>query len=470
MHTRLHFVGIGGIGMSGIAQVFFNQGYLVTGSDVAESESVRKLRELGIPVAIGHAASNVEGAKVVVISSAIRAENPEVIEAKRRRIPVIPRAEMLGELMRGKTSIAVAGTHGKTTTTSLLASIFTAAGLDPTIVIGGKVDALGGNAKLGKGHYVVAEADESDGSFLHLPATHAIVTNVDNDHLDHFGSMEAVDAAFVDFVGKLPFYGVAAVCAEDAGVRRCLDRFTKPFVTYGFGAECDYVAKGLEFSGSGSTFEASERVDGSPRSLGRVTLQIPGKHNVLNALAAVSIARRSGIAFSAIQSGLENFKGVGRRFETKWKNPASTQMIVDDYGHHPTEIAATLSAARGSWKGRIICVFQPHRYTRTALCKEGFATAFAQADVVLVTDIYAAGEDALPGISGEGLVKAIDAKRAEGQIVRFVGSLESAGDTVRSLMKDGDLVLCMGAGSITRLPDMIVQRLKDSVPNVEVVS
>ena len=460
--------------MSGIAEVFFNQGYQVTGSDVAESDSVRRLQQMGIPVAIGHSASNIEGARVVVISSAIRKDNPELLEAKKRRIPVIPRAEMLGELMRGKIGIAVAGTHGKTTTTSLLASIFTAAGLDPTIVIGGKVDALGGNAKLGRGHYVVAEADESDGSFLQLPATYGTITNIDNDHLDHFGDMSAVDDAFVGFVAKLPFYGAVAVCADDPGVRRCLDRFTKPFITYGLSGDCDYLAKSLDVSGPGSTFEVFERADGQMKLLGKISLQIPGRHNVLNALASIAISRRAGISFEAISSGLAAFKGVGRRFETKWKSPNGKQVIIDDYGHHPTEIVATLGAARGYWKGRILCIFQPHRYTRTALCKDAFLTAFAQADHVFVTDIYAAGEDPLPGVSGESLAKAIDSRKGKDQKIQFVGSLDGARDAVHGIMKEGDLVICMGAGSITRLPEMLISQIdsqtKGTTPGAEVVS
>ena len=342
--TQLHFVGIGGIGMSGIAEVFLTQGYPVTGSDLAESDSTRHLAKLGARVSVGHRAENIRGAKVVVISSAVKASNPEVVEAKRLRIPVIPRAEMLGELMRGRTGIAVAGTHGKTTTTSMLATVLTVAGLDPTIVIGGKVDSLGGNAKLGQGKYLVAEADESDGSFLHLPATLAIVTNIDNDHLDHYGSLEMIDQAFISFVGELPFYGIAAVCGDDLGVKRVLHRLTKPVVTYGFSAESDYSACEVKALGLGSSFEVfSKRED---QVLGKVKINVPGEHNVLNALAAVAIGLHMGIEFAAVARGLEEFKGVKRRFEIRWQDVENKKVIVDDYGHHPTEIAATLAAAR----------------------------------------------------------------------------------------------------------------------------
>lgn len=458
--THLHFVGIGGIGMSGIAQVFFNQGYRVSGSDIAESESTKKLQELGIEIHLGHQASHIAGAQVVVTSSAVKADNPEVTEAKKHRVPVIPRAEMLGELMRGKTGIAVAGTHGKTTTTSLLATILTHAGKDPTLVIGGRVDSLGGNAKLGRGQFVVAEADESDGSFLHLPATYAIVTNIDNDHMDHFKSMDALDAAFINLVAKLPFYGLAAVCGDDPGVRRCLPRFTKPYVTYGFGSNCEFTATDIQTEGSGSNFDWVIQIEESSRVLGRAKLNVPGRHNVLNALAAMAIAYKMGVPAEQILAGLKSFRGVARRFETKWKSADGKRLLVDDYGHHPTEIEATLLAAKTFWPGRVICVFQPHRYSRTALCLDGFKHAFHHADLVWVTEIYAAGEEPIEGVSGAALVESIQSTAQKDQKIEFVESLESAVKKIQSEFTDGDLVICMGAGSITRLPAMVMAEMK----------
>jgi UDP-N-acetylmuramate--alanine ligase len=451
--TQLHFVGIGGIGMSGIAEVFLNQGYPVSGSDLADSESTRHLTKAGARISIGHRAENVRGAHVVVISSAVRPSNPEVVEAKRLRIPIIPRAEMLGELMRGRTGIAVAGTHGKTTTTSMLATVLTVAGIDPTLVIGGRVDSLGGNAKLGQGKYVVAEADESDGSFLHLPATLGVVTNIDNDHLDHFKSLEAIEQAFVDFVGKLPFYGIAAVCGDDAGVRRILNRVTKPIVTYGLSQEWDYSAQGVKAEGLGSSFEVYDRRAG--KVLGPVKLNVPGEHNVLNALAAVAIARHMDVDFVHIARGLEEFRGVKRRFEIRWQDVARKQVIVDDYGHHPTEIAATLAAARAYWPGRILTVFQPHRYSRTLHCRDGFLAAFRNSDLVLITDIYAAGEDPIDGVDAATLAAAIG-RASPAQEVRHVGNLESAHTAVLEAMRNGDLILCCGAGTITKLPDQLM--------------
>jgi UDP-N-acetylmuramate--alanine ligase len=455
--TQLHFVGIGGIGMSGIAEVFLNQGYRVTGSDLSDSELTKRLVRLGARVAIGHRPENIAGADVVVISSAVKPSNPEVLEARRLRIPVIPRAEMLGELMRGKTGIAVAGSHGKTTTTSMLATVLTVAGLDPTLVIGGRVDSLGGNAKLGQGKYVVAEADESDGSFLHLPATYGVVTNVDNDHLDHFGSLTRIEDAFVDFVGKLPFYGVAAVCGEDAGVRRCLSRFTKPVVTYGFSREFDTFATDVLDEGIGSSFRVSYR-DGSGALVSpeeRVRLAVPGRHNVLNALAAISVATRMEVPFGALVRGLAEFRGVKRRFEVRWQDTARRRVIIDDYGHHPTEIMATLAAARTFWPGRIVTVFQPHRYTRTLHCRDGFLSAFHQSDVLLVTDIYAAGEDPIDGVDARALAEDIRRVNGKGEVA-YAGDLNGALAEVRARMRDGDLVLCLGAGTITRLPDDLV--------------
>ena len=456
--TRLHFVGIGGIGMSGIAEVFLNQGYAISGSDQVESDTTKRLASLGAKICIGHAAPNVSGANVVVISSAVKSTNPEVIEARRLRIPVIPRAEMLGELMRGKTGIAVAGTHGKTTTTSMLATVLIQAGLDPTLVIGGKVDSLGGNAKLGKGTLVVAEADESDGSFLFLPATYGIITNIDSDHLDHFGSLENIERAFLDFVDKLPFYGLAVVCGEDAGVRKCLSLWTKPVSTYGFKPEWDLYADEIQSRGLGSSFQVWQRalVTEKHRSLGRFEIHVPGDHNVLNALACIAIAKKLGLTDGQIREGLAEFRGVKRRFEIRWRDEANRKIIVDDYGHHPTEIRATLAAARKFWDGRVIAVFQPHRYSRTQSCHADFLKAFAQTDVLLVLDIYAAGEEPIAGISGESLARDIGASSHATPEVLYVGDFARAKTEVEKRFKTGDLVLCLGAGSITRFPEQII--------------
>ena len=447
--TQLHFVGIGGIGMSGIAEVFLNQGYPVTGSDIAPSDVTRRLEQLGARIFVGHAAENVRGSHVVVVSSAVRSENPEVLEAKRLRIPVIPRAEMLGELMRGKFGIAVAGTHGKTTTTSMLATILTVAGFDPTLVIGGKVDSLGGNAKLGKGQYVIAEADESDGSFLHLPATFAIVTNIDSDHLDHYGNLTAIEDAFVDFVAKIPFYGIAAICGEDEGIRRVLGRFTKPVETYGFSSQWDYYADEIEVLGAGSRFRVWKR----GAVLGTIQLKVPGRHNILNALAAVAISMKLGIDFKVISRALLEFNGVKRRFETRWENLETRQRVVDDYAHHPTEIQATLAAARQVWKGRIVSIFQPHRYSRTLHCQKEFLKAFSDSDVVMITDIYAAGEDPIEGITAQSLVELL--RHSFHGSVSYSGDLETTKQRVLAEFKKGDLVLCLGAGSITKLADQL---------------
>ena len=457
--------------MSGIAEVFLNQGYRVSGSDLAESDSTHRLQSLGVRIHIGHHAENIAGAQVVIISSAVRSTNPEVVEAKRNRIPVIPRAEMLGELMRGKIGIAVAGTHGKTTTTSMLATVLTEAGLDPTLVIGGKVDSLGGNAKLGQGDLVVAEADESDGSFLHLPATYGIITNIDNDHLDHFGSLTAIEEVFAEFIGQLPFYGLAAVCAEDGGVRRCMSRWTKPIVTYGFdnqtpGEEWDFVARDVKSHGMGSRFTVwARQPQGKLLELGAAEIHVPGRHNVLNAMASVAIAHKLGVEFEKIAAGLAAYWGVKRRFEIRWQAADGKRVIVEDYGHHPTEIAATLAAARSYWAHRVMTVFQPHRYSRTLHCRDGFLTAFRDADVVCITDIYSAGEDPIEGVTGEALARDLQKSALPGQEIIYVGGMEQAQQAIQSRFTDGDLVICMGAGSITRLPEKLMIALGAGSPS-----
>lgn len=446
--------------MSGIAEVFLNQGYPVSGSDLVSTDLTRRLEQLGAKIFIEHRASNIHGARVVVISSAVRPSNPEVVEARRLHIPVIPRAEMLGELMRGKDAVAIAGTHGKTTTTSMLATVLTVAGLDPTLVIGGKVDSLGGNAKLGRGPIVVAEADESDGSFLHLPATLVAVTNIDNDHLDHYGNLNAIEDAFVEFIAKIPFYGLAAVCGEDEGVRRCHSRFLKPVVTYGLTAQWDYYADQIESEGTGSRFRVWYRrpTENGHELLGMIQLSVPGMHNVLNSLAAIALAQKLKVPFETIQLGLHQFRGVKRRFEIRWENPKTQQVIIDDYGHHPTEIAVTLAAARQVWKnGRILAVFQPHRYSRTMHCFDDFSAAFKETDELYLTDIYSAGEDPIEGISAEALVKQIQKSARVPEKIQYTGDIAATQERILQEFQPGDMILCMGAGSITRLAEQLAK-------------
>jgi UDP-N-acetylmuramate--alanine ligase len=466
---HLHFIGIGGIGMSGIAEVFRNRGYCVSGSDAAESETTRRLSGLGIRIDFGHRPENVDGANVVVHSSAIRKENPELVEARRRKIPVIPRAEALGELMRGKIGVAIAGTHGKTTTTTMMATVLSHAGLDPTIVIGGKVDAFGGNAKLGNGDYVVVEADESDGSFLYLPAYYAAITNVDSDHLDHYGDLSKIDDAFCAFVSRLPFFGVALVCGDDPGVKRNLARFSKPYRTYGVEATNHLRAEKILPTAEGTSFEVVHTLDDVTEKLGGVRLQARGMHNVRNALAVVGLSLSIGIPFDRIQAGLEAYRGVRRRFERRYEDSARGILVIDDYGHHPTEIEATLDAARAllasrgsGTAGRILLVFQPHRYSRTLNSADAFADCFSRADVLCLTDIYAAGEDPIPGVDGEFLPKKVRASKLGPGSVVHRATLEEAAVEIADQIRDGDLILCMGAGSVTKLPDLIVKRIEAS--------
>lgn len=459
---HLHFVGIGGIGMSGLAEVFCKYGYTVSGSDLKESETTRKLTELGIPVHIGHSEKSIQpGTSVVIISSAVKSTNPEVLEAKKKRIPVIPRAEILGELMRGKIGVAVAGTHGKTTTTSMLSYIITTAGLDPTLVIGGKVDQIGGNAKLGLGEIVVAEADESDGSFLHLPATFSIITNIDNDHLDHFGNLEKIDQAFIEFEARIPFYGIVAVCGEDPGIQRCLSQFQKPYLTYGWSPQLNYAALELQPKPKGFRFKVVKNVDGDTTQLGFFETSIPGKHNVLNALAALVIADHFRISHEKIALALKEYRGARRRFEIIYENTSKGMAVVDDYAHHPTEIMATLAAARGFWKGKIKCLFQPHRFTRTRDNRDGYLSAFRECDEVWISDIYAAGETPIEGVSAQGLVEAIQAVVLPGQSIQHVGDIEQALPTILRGFEKGDLLILMGAGSITSLGSKIIQHLEN---------
>lgn len=440
---HIHMVGIGGAGMSGIAEVLLSEGYGISGSDMAESAVVRHLRALGATVAVGHAAENVGDVEVLVKSTAIAEDNPEVVEARRRNIAVIPRAEMLAELMRLRQGIAIAGTHGKTTTTSLTASIFDTAGLDPTVIIGGRLNVYGANAHLGRGDYLIAEADESDGSFLCLLPIINVVTNVDDDHMDHYQNREALDEAFVRFMNKVPFYGMNIVCGDDPGVRALLPRVKRPVATYGFGEENDLRAEPLE-CGAKSRFAVWQR----GRRLGEATVPQPGRHNILNALAAIGAALAADIPFEVCAEGLEGFRGVGRRFEFKGEREGIT--VVDDYGHHPAEIAATLRTAHEVFPGRrIVAAFQPHRFSRTQAHFGEFCKVFDLADALLLTEIYAASEKPIPGVSGQSLAEGI------GQVcttpLRYCRSLDDLLGALGEELRPGDVLLTLGAGSITRL-------------------
>ena len=449
--AKIHFVGIGGIGMSGIAEVLLNLGYAVSGSDLKESDTTRRLEALGGRVALGHAATNLAEADVVVISSAVRKDNPEVVEARRRKIPVIPRAEMLAELMRLKYGVAIAGTHGKTTTTSMAAHLLAHAGLDPTAVVGGKVNGFGSNAKLGKGDYMVVEADESDGSFLRIPPTIAIVTNVDPEHLDHWKTPEALRRGFLDFVNRVPFYGLAILCRDHPGVQSLLPEVECRYVTYGESPQADYRAARIEVDGHAVRFDGFRRSE----PLGRFELRMVGRHNALNALAVVALGDEMGIPTDAIRAGLASFQGVQRRFTVRGE--ASGVTVVDDYGHHPAEVKATLSGAREAFHRRVVCLFQPHRYTRTRDLLAEFATAFDDADVLLVSDVYAAGEDPIPGATAQALVEAV---RACGhRDVTQVPRAELA-RAARVRVKPGDLVLTLGAGDVTQVGPELLQLLR----------
>ena len=462
---RLHFVGIGGIGMSGIAEIFLSQGMKVSGSDLSSGESTERLSALGAKIFQGHERVHVGDVDVVVVSSAVRADNPEVLEAKARGIPVIPRAEMLAEIMRGKTGIALAGTHGKTTTTSMTAQILIHAGLDPTVVVGGKVEAIGSNAKVGSGELVVVEADESDGSFHLLPATHAVITNIDTDHMEFYKTRENLDEAFIQFTKKLPFYGRTWVCLDDAGVRRILPMLTKPYSTYGFTEEADLFALNPEvLPEGGQRFDLWRRSGRgvAPESLGSIRLNVLGRHNVLNALGAIGVSLTAGASMESVREALSSFHHVRRRFDERWHSKDLNLRVVDDYGHHPTEIKAVLATARQTGHPRIVTVFQPHRYSRTALCWDDFLTCFSETDELILLPVYAASEDPIPGVDSDRLAQAIRAAQGVKGSISTVGSLEEALDAVLSEKRPGDLILTLGAGSITRLAGMISARLNES--------
>jgi len=456
---QIHLVGIGGSGMSGIAEVLLTMGYTVTGSDLQTSETTKRLEELGGKVFIGHQESHVGEAQVVVISSAVSSDNPEVKAAKARQIPVIPRAEMLAELMRLKFGVAIAGAHGKTTTTSLVANVLAQGGLDPTMVIGGKVNALGSHARLGRSDLLVAEADESDGSFLRLSPTIVAVTNLDREHLDHYGSMERINECFIEFINKIPFYGLAVLCADDERLTAIFPRIVKRYQTYGLhdrnGITPDFKATDISLRQWGAEFRAHFK----GKNLGPFRLAVPGIHNVSNALAAIAIGVELEVPIDLIRKGLAAFTGVERRFHLRGE--IGDIMVVDDYGHHPTEIQATLAAAKQGWDRRLVVLFQPHRYTRTRDCFGDFAHAFAQADLVFMTEIYAAGEQPIPGVSGAKLVESITS--AGHPSVTFVERKEMMVDQVLPHLKPGDLVLTLGAGDIWKTGVGILARLESAL-------
>ena len=429
--------------MSGIAELLLNLGYQVSGSDLKSSPITERLAALGGKISVGHRAENVGDANVVVISSAVRPDNIEVSEARRRQIPVIPRVEMLAELMRLKYGIAIAGAHGKTTTTSIVATVLVQAGFDPTAVIGGRLNALGSNAKLGKGDFLVAEADESDGSFLKLSPTIAVVTNIDREHLDYYADLAEIQDAFTAFVNKVPFYGAAILCLDDPNVQAIIPRVQRRIVTYGTSNQADLAASHVEFRDFGASYEVRYR----GKLLGEIRLQIPGQHSVLNSLAAVATGLELEIPFEKIASALAGFQNADRRFQVKGKK--GDILVVDDYGHHPTEIIATLSAARRACDRRIVAVFQPHRYTRTRALEEEFARAFYHADVLLVLPVYAAGEDPLPDVSAQRLVDKI--KKYGHRDVIFAADFASAGLELKSKLKNGDLLITLGAGDVWKI-------------------
>jgi len=441
--TTIHFVGIGGIGMSGIAEVLLNLDYHITGSDVAETDITRRLTSLGARIFKGHEASNLAYADVVVTSTAVKADNPEVLEAHRLGIPVIPRAEMLAELLKMKFSIAVSGSHGKTTTTSMISTVLASGGLDPTMVIGGKLGSIGSNAKIGDGEIIVAEADESDGSFLKLNPCVAVITNIDREHLDYYRDINEIKAAFLKFANIVPFYGSTVVCADDPHVREIMPGITRRVITYGIDSPADYQAADITFRGASSTFSVSYR--GEP--LGSVSLNVPGLFNVYNALATIGVAREIDMDMATIRDGLKAYAGVHRRLELKGE--AGGVAVVDDYGHHPTEIRATLAAARHVWQGRMIVVFQPHRYTRTKALYEEFLKAFDGADMLIVTDIYAASEEPIPGVSAADLCRGI---RAQGhRDVTYISNFDDIVTYLQSKAKASDVIITQGAGSVYKV-------------------
>jgi UDP-N-acetylmuramate--alanine ligase len=455
---RIHFVGIGGIGMSGIAEVLLNLGYKISGSDLKSSSVTQRLASLGAHTFEGHQAANIAGADVVVTSSAISIDNPEVAEARRQHIPVIQRAEMLAELMRLKYGIAIAGMHGKTTTTSMVASVLAAGGLDPTVVVGGRVDAMGSNARLGKSQYLVAEADESDRSFLKLSPILSVVTNIDREHMDCYRDMRDVHRTFLEFMERVPFYGLVVGCHDDPVLERLLPRVHRRVTSYGTTARSDFLIDILPSQAAQEHAPLNRfRVTYKGKDLGEFTVRVPGTHNVLNATAAIAVGTALDIPTDQIRSGLDNFRGVDRRFQLKGK--AAGVSVVDDYGHHPTEIRATLAAARQCGFRRVHVIFQPHRFTRTRDLMDDFATAFADADTLLLLDIYPASEKPIDGITAEALAKRIDGTGNVAPV--YVSSFAAAVEKVASLAQSGDMVLTLGAGSVSQLGPTILEKLQN---------
>ncbi|MGB5697120.1 MAG: UDP-N-acetylmuramate--L-alanine ligase [Polyangiales bacterium] len=448
----IHFVGVGGVGMSGIAEVLLDSGFEVTGSDLRENDYTRRLAEKGATIYIGHEAQQVAHADVVVFSSAVPMTNPELVAARRAGVPVIPRAEMLGELMRLKDGIAIAGSHGKTTTTSLVATVLRAAGLDPTVIIGGKLNALGSGAARGAGDLLVAEADESDGSFLHLIPSIAVITNIDPEHLDHYGSLDGVKEAFVGFANRVPFYGLVVACLDHPNVQNILPRIDKRIVTYGLSAQSDYRARNPEFAGLSVSFD----VEHHDASLGRFEVRMPGIHNVLNALATIAVADELRVDHDRVRAALKGFEGVQRRFSVVGEAAGVT--VIDDYGHHPAEVEVTLQAAQGAYGARILVAFQPHRYTRTRDLFDELTRAFNRADVLFLTDVYPAGETPIEGADARRLAEAI---RAHGhRDVTLVQDRKDLAEAIGERARPGDVVITLGAGDITRTGPELLEVLR----------
>jgi UDP-N-acetylmuramate--alanine ligase len=448
---HVHFVGIGGIGMSGIAEVLLNLGYHISGSDTRETQVTRRLRSLGCEISYGHRKENLKQADVVVTSSAIRQGNPEVEAAEERLVPVIPRAEMLAELMRMKIGIAIAGTHGKTTTTSLIATVLAAGGLDPTVVIGGRLNSIGSNARLGQGEFLVAEADESDGSFLKLMPTIAVVTNIDPEHLDYYKGIDEIKETFLCFLDKIPFFGLAVLCLDHPNIQSLLPKVKKRFTTYGLTTQADFQAKEIVFEGLSTSFDVVHQ----HQEIGRLRLRMPGLHNVYNALATLATAFELDIPFNVVQEALRDFSGIQRRFQIKGEKKGI--LVVDDYGHHPVEIMATLKAARTGWGKRIIVVFQPHRYTRTQALFKDFLTAFYDADILILTDIYPAGEDRIEGVEARDLFEGL--REYGHKNVTYLADKKEIVEHLLRMIATGDLVITLGAGDIWQVSDELVKRL-----------
>ncbi|MGE5452858.1 MAG: UDP-N-acetylmuramate--L-alanine ligase [Acidobacteriota bacterium] len=461
---QIHFVGIGGAGMSGIAEILHNLGYVVSGSDQSDSATSRRLASLGIKVHVGHDAAHIEGAEAVVTSTAVKGDNPEVIAARARRIPVVPRAVMLAELMRLRKGIAIAGTHGKTTTTSLVTSILAEAGVDPTFVIGGKLNSAGANSALGKGDYIVVEADESDASFLNLLPILSVVVNIDADHMDTYGhDFARLKQAFVEFLHRMPFYGAAILCADDPGVKSIIPLISRPVITYGFSDDVQVRAVNVQALPGGQMRFTVQRRNGVVMPDLDITLNLPGEHNVLNALAAIAVATELELPDAPMAKALAEFTGVGRRFQRYGELRAADGgrfSLIDDYGHHPVEMAAVINAARGAFPGRrLVLAFQPHRYTRTRDCFEDFVKVLGTADAVILTEVYSAGEAPIVAADGRALTRAV---RVAGKVEpRFVDDIQALPQTLSEVARDGDVVISMGAGTIGTVPAKVVELLKD---------